>query len=294
MSRYLDATNDLAFKKVFSDKGIMKDFLNSILGESWGSIIEEIEFIPTEEIPDLGQGKRSIFDLKCRDQEGNWFVIEMQNRKQLHFLERVQFYASHTYVSQLSRGGMHKGLLPVILIAISKEKILPSDVGYISYHKTKEEMTNKQHLFALSYVFIELEKFKKKENELKSIEDYWLYFLANSQGSGEPPVSVKDPFVLKAYDRLERFNWSEGEYDAYIRARLLAEAEEMTLQDNLQNAREEGLKEGEAKGLKEGKEEGLKEARWQIAKSMLEKKSFDLQDISKITGLSIEELNKLK
>ncbi|MDZ5762616.1 PD-(D/E)XK nuclease family transposase [Candidatus Cyrtobacter comes] len=287
-SRYLDVTNDLAFKKVFSDKDIMKDFLNSILHLSNGSAITEIEFIPTEEVPDLGQNKRSIFDLKCRDQDGNWFVVEMQNRKQEHFLERVQFYASHTYVAQLPKGKSHKGLMPVILIAISKENLFPDEIGCVSYHKTKEDQTNKQHLFALSYVFIELGKFNKTAQELYSTEDYWLYFLAESEEIKQPPSSIKDHWVLKAYETIERFNWNDIEYDGYIRAKLLAEAEEMTLQDNLQKATMKGIE----RGREEGIEQGRNAEKLIIAKNLLSL-GIDKKKISESTGLSLKEIEGL-
>ena len=291
-SRYLDVTNDLAFKKTFSDKGIMKDFLNSILHLSDTSSIEEIEFIPSEEVPDLGQGKRSIFDLKCKDQSGNWFVVEMQNRKQPYFLNRMQFYASHTYVSQLPKGKDHAGLMPVILIAITKENIFPDDIGCISFHKTKEDLTNKQHLFALSYVFVELAKFDKQPQELTSAQDFWLYFLSNSQEAKEPPSTIDDPFVLKAYNSIERFNWTDAEYDGYIRARLLAEAEELSLREKLQKAKTEGIAEGEAAGMRQGIQKGKIEAAEKIARSMLAA-GIDKATVSACTGLPIQKIEKL-
>ena len=287
-NRYLDVTNDLAFKKVFSDKDVMKDFLNGILRLSGSSAIEEIEFVPTEEVPDLGQGKKSIFDLKCRDQEGNWFVVEMQNLRRSHFLKRVQFYASHTYVSQLPKGDSHKGLMPVILVAVSRENLFPDEIEYISYHRTKEETTNKQHLFELSYVFIELNKFKKKPEELKNIEDYWIYFLAESRDDKKPPETIKDRWVLKAYNTVEKFNWTDIQYDAYIRARLLSEAEELTIEENLEKGRAEGIVEGRAEGRAEGKAEGLAE----VARKMLSKNK-SLEEIADLTGLSTEKVKEL-
>ena len=41
--RYLDATNDVAFKKVFSHKEILEDFLNSVLRLPEGKKIEELQ-----------------------------------------------------------------------------------------------------------------------------------------------------------------------------------------------------------------------------------------------------------
>ncbi len=68
-----------------------------------------------------------------------------------------------------------------------------------------------------------------------------------------------------------------------------------------EEGREEGLKEGHKKGHKEGKEEGLKEGRaegakqnsFDIAKRMLEK-GIDIETISELTGLTAEDVSRLK
>ncbi|RZI45582.1 Rpn family recombination-promoting nuclease/putative transposase, partial [Rickettsiales endosymbiont of Peranema trichophorum] len=245
MTRYLDATNDVAFKRVFGDKERLKDFLNAILRLEPGEKIAELNFMSGEEIPDIGQGKRSLFDLKCKDEAGKTYIVEMENRQESHYIQRAQFYGSHTYVSQLKKGMFHKDLLPVIVVSIMKNKKLFGDnIGCISYHTTREEKTNERHLFALSYVFVELPKFKKGEDELSGIEDEWLFFLSRSEEVKEPPIGTKDEHILEAYRELERFNWSEESYDAYIRARLLLDGQECTIDDV--------RKEGESKGLEKG------------------------------------------
>ncbi|MBH1988601.1 MAG: Rpn family recombination-promoting nuclease/putative transposase [Myxococcaceae bacterium] len=107
MQRYLDPTNDVGFKKVFSDPIRMMDFLNSILRLPAGKKIQQVDFVPTEQIPDLGQGKRSLFDLKCQDESGTYFLIEMQCRRSPTFLKRMQYYGAHAYTSQIQTGKKH-------------------------------------------------------------------------------------------------------------------------------------------------------------------------------------------
>jgi len=283
--RYLDPTNDVAFKKIFGDKAKMKDFLNAILHLPDGAKIAELSFIPTEEVPEVGQGKRSIFDLRCRDERGKTYIVEMENRQEAHFLERAQFYGSHTYVSQLSVGKLHTELLPVIVVAISKRKLFPKELSYISHHTTRDKQTNQQHLCALSYVFIELPKFKKKAEELRTIEDFWIFFLSKSEQMKEPPETIDDKFVLDAYKAIEQFNWSKEEYDAYLRARLLVEAEESTL--------EESHQEGIRKGIEKGKIEGEELKAREIAIEML-REGLEIGLISRITGLSEKEVKRLR
>ena len=280
-TRYLDATNDVAFKRVFKDKERLKDFLNAILRLDPGERIAELEFMSGEEIPDIGQGKRSLFDLKCKDESGKIYIVEMENRQETHYIQRAQFYGSHTYVSQLKKGMFHKDLLPVIVVSIMKnKKLFGNNIGCISYHTTREEKTNERHLFALSYVFIELPKFKKGENELSSIEDEWLFFLNRSEDVKEPPIGTKDEHILEAYKELERFNWSEESYDAYVRARLLLDGQEYTIDE----ARQEGKAEGRA--------EGEREKALSIAKHLLSM-GMDVVKVSEATGLLEGEVEEL-
>lgn len=281
--RYLDPTNDVAFKKVFSDKGRLKDFLNAILRLQEGHKIIDLSFIPSEEIPDIGQGKRSLFDLKVQDQAGQWYVIEMQSRRQPHYLKRIQYYGSHSYVSQLKSGEKYISLLPVVVISVLKESLFPSPIGVISYHRTLEDKTYEQHLFALSYVFIELSKFKKNEEELETFEDEWLYFLKSAEETKEPPSSLKDPFVLEAFQTLEKFNWNESQYDAYIRSRLLMETEEASEEEKFLKGKAEGKAEGEAR---------LKEEKRAMAKALL-REGVNLSIVARTSGLTEEELQNL-
>ena len=251
MERYLDPTNDVGFKKVFSNAERLLDFLNSILRLPVGKRIKKLDFVPTEEIPDLGQGKRSLFDLKCQDESGNYFLIEMQCRRSPLFLKRMQYYGAHAYTSQIGRGAKHAGLLPVVVVAILKEAVFPPEIEVISYHRTLEEKTGQHHLRELSYVIVELEKFHKKEGQLQNFEDEWLFFLKDGHSSSSLPV-LKDRLVTQAFEAMEKANWTSEEYDAYIRALLLLETEELRAESDRAEGKAEGRAEGKAEGLIRG------------------------------------------
>ncbi len=301
-SRYLDPTNDVAFKKLFSKKELLKDFLNAILRLEEGCKIVELNFIPQEELPPFKAGRRNIFDIKCKDQEGKYYVVEMQNKPEESFLNRVQCYASHALVSQALRGATHEGLVPVILLVISKENLFDEDVECISYHRTLESQTKKQLLFALSYVFIELPKFMKPAEDLKNEEDDWLYFFANWKESKEPPETITDPLVLEAYKTIEQFNWTAEEYDAYFRARLASDAEDIMLTKRFEEGIEKGREEKEA-AVKEAEEKAEQEKEIAVKKAERERsldiaktlllQGIDIETIAKATTLSKEEVERL-
>ena len=91
-------------------------------------------------------------------------------------------------------------------------------------------------------------------------------------------------------------------YNNFIRSRLMmTEYEKKELyqydkQISLEDKRREGIKEGMKKGIEKGKLEGIKEGiekrNYTIAKDM-KSKNMDINLISEITGLTLEEIEKL-
>jgi predicted transposase/invertase (TIGR01784 family) len=297
MQRYLDPINDVAFKRIFKAKDKLLDFLNATLTSIIESKIISLDFLPTEEIPDIRQGKRSFFDLKVKDETGKIYIIEMQNSYDRYFLNRVQYYGSHTLASQLKIGDEYDGAIPIIVVSVLNHGLFNDEIPCISYHTTRERQTNQCHLFLLSYVFIELTKFTKSEEELSSNQDEWLYFLSKSTNTTDIPKNIKDKVVISAYKEIERFNWSEEQYDAYIRAGMMMGAERIRDEDNFEKGVKEGVEKGKQEGLKEGVEKGLKEGEkrksLETAEKML-KNNIDPNIISNCTGLTLKEIKDLK
>ena len=170
MQKFLDPTNDVAFKKIFgteSQKPALISFLNAVLRLKEGSriieteFIETIQFLPQENIPEIREGRRVIFDIRCRDESGNDFIVEMQNRSIPEFVKRSQFYAAKVYGNQLSAGRKYFELCPVVMVAISSQCLFDDSRKPVSYHRIMNEETLNVHLKDLTFVFVELPKFNK-------------------------------------------------------------------------------------------------------------------------------------
>ncbi|HJD65855.1 MAG TPA: Rpn family recombination-promoting nuclease/putative transposase, partial [Rickettsia endosymbiont of Bembidion nr. Transversale] len=169
-------------------------------------------------------------------------------------------------------------LAPVVMVVITSGfQALPEEKECISYHQTINVGNGKNQLKCLSYVFVELDKFTKEANELETIEDDWLYMMAKFDKAKEPPKHTQDEVVLSAYKTIEQFNWSEAEYDNYIKAMLAAQTEELNQKSK----------------FKEGKAEGKAERSIEMAKEMLQDNE-PIEKIIKYTKLSKEEIEKLK
>jgi predicted transposase/invertase (TIGR01784 family) len=285
MQRFLDPTNDVAFKKIFgteAQKPALISFLNAVLNLSGdrsivdGEFIENIDLPPQESLPDIDKAKRTIFDIKCCDQAGREFIVEMQNRNAPDFLQRCQYYLAKKYSDQLKISGKYTSLRLAVLVALSNFNLFDDDTDPISHHHVVNVKTQKRHLKEMAFVFVELPKFKKTEDELVSVQDKWLYLLRNAKKDDHIPKAVTEREITETYETLDQFSWSEGERDAYVRAN-------MVVTDN-----ERRLEEREEKGREEGREEE-KEA---IALNLL-KLGQSLAIVSQATDLSESEILEL-
>src|SRR3990167_2848108 len=277
MARYLDPTNDVAFKKLFGSEGhesLLISFLNAILELKGDEEIKKIQLLPKDQAPMIKEAKTTILDVKCTDAIGNQYIVEMQNKKVPAFVKRVQLYAAHSYLSQFSAGEDYVSLKPVILLCIANHILFTNKSRTVSYHQTLDKHTNDHDLQDLSYVFIELPKFDKKEKDLITVQDKWIYFFKNWDHSLEIPSSVSEKELIEAYRSMEEFNWTKGELEAYLKARIALTDEFVARQTE----RAEGKAEGIAEGIEKGKAEGEAKKVREMALKLIQR------------GLSLEEI----
>lgn len=104
--RYLDPKADLTFKKVFGEHpDLVISLLNALLPLHMPEErIVSIEYLPAELVPETPLKKNSIVDVRCKDERGRVFLVEMQMLWSSAFMQRVLFNASKAYVRQLGDG----------------------------------------------------------------------------------------------------------------------------------------------------------------------------------------------
>ena len=145
MSQYLDPKADVVFKKIFGDHPhLLISFLNAVLPfESNDELIVELSYLPTEQVPEIPEFRRTIADVKCKDCKGRVFIVEMQMNWTDSFKQRLLFGASRAYVKQLGKGLDFNLLQPVYglgLIAEIYEKTIPE--WYQGWFKSSEQSCN--------------------------------------------------------------------------------------------------------------------------------------------------------
>jgi len=277
---------DLIFKKLFGseeNKDILKSLINSILPEN--EKIIDLKLKNPYNLADYIDGKLSILDIKAVDEKGKWYDIEMQVDPLSYYGQKVLFYWGKVFTGQLESGGMYSKLNKTIVISLLDFIYFPADtrVHRIVSLRDIESFEKYSDLDFMDLHFIELKKFKKELNELKTTLDRWITFLNNAykyEKERIPEELASDNEVKKAIEVLDVMYLNEKERDFY-------EAEQKAFRDKagaLETAREIGRKEGRKEGREEGREE--------IARA-LKQKGVDIDIIAGSTGLDKEKINKL-
>ncbi|CAB4375572.1 unnamed protein product [Rhizophagus irregularis] len=138
----------------------------------------------------------------------------MQNKRFSIFIQRLEHYISHSTYSNQLQNVDYLELKPKILLTILNHKIFPKEIKYISYYSNCEEKTNKYFLPNISYAFIELPKFDKCNEQLKTPEDYWIYLLKEAGNKNELPKNAPNEIQV-AYKILKIYNWNLADVKNY-------------------------------------------------------------------------------
>jgi predicted transposase/invertase (TIGR01784 family) len=283
MRRFLSPRNDWAFKQLFGtekNKDILIHFLNDIFKDKYDKI-ENVEFLKTNQDPEIAILRQSVVDVLCRDTKGNMFIIEMQCATDTHFIERAVAYACRAYLNQRSKGKSYEDMKPVIFFAILEHTLFKDKKEYLSHHKVTDVYTGENDIKNLSFTFLELSKFNKESiNELETEIEKWTYFFKNAECLSVEElekIEINDKSFWKVYTALAEYNYSPEELLEYEKYDMK--------QDEIETSKADARNEGIAIGKAEGKKEA--------ALAMLAN-NLSLEIISKCTGLSIEEIEILK
>jgi len=282
---FLDPKTDITFKKLFGNehrKNLTISFLNSVLERQEGNLITEISFKDTANLPLTIDKKISFVDINCVDQQKNNYIIEMQMVFQKDFLARSQYYASLVLSRQLQvRGAYYDSLVPVIFVAILNHTLFKNHNNVISHHFITDAKTHEVDLKHLEFHYVELPKFIKTVDELETIADKWFYFLKEADNLEVIPQTLKNKEIQEAFHVLESSQWNQDEFYAYIAQMDELGREERIKAGALQRGYEDGMQQGE---LKKSQEFVIK----------LFKKGYAVDEITDLTGLSIDQVEEIK
>ena len=217
--KYLDPKADLTFKLVFGEHpDLVMSLLNALLPLDDDGQIASVEYMTPEMVPDNPGKKDSVVDVRCIDEKGRQFIVEMQLYWNEFFQQRVLLNASKAVVRQLKKGEDYNLIQPVYCLN------LVNDVGFESgpdefYHDYA--IVNVEHsdriIEGLRFVFVELPKFKPKTIAERKMAVLWLRFLTEISGNTEdaPAELLENELTSKALSIVEKSAMSEAQLYAY-------------------------------------------------------------------------------
>ena len=301
-TKILPLTNDLIFKKIFSKdecNSELKDLLEGILETK----IQKVE-VKNPELPKniLGE-KLARLDIKAKINDEITLDIEMQTRDEYNLGNRSLVYLSKLISPQLMPGDEYKYLKKTIAIWILNFNFFKTNtyhnIAHMRFDKIKKEeyidMGYKEENGLVTenaeIHFIELPKFVEKNPGIKRKLDQWLWLLTGKEDEIKMAEKVNEE-VKKAKKELEVMSMNPKEREEYEERELARWSYYSEMEAAKRVGKEEGIKIGKADGIKIGKVDGKNENKKEIAKKMLNM-GFKIEEISKITELSVEEIEKL-
>jgi len=276
--RYINPLTDFGFKKLFGtepNKILLIDFLNQILPKRHR--IEDLSYSKNEQMGLNELDRKAVFDLYCIGESGERFIVEIQKAKQNYFKDRSIYYSSFPIQEQAKKGEWNYRLEPVYTVGI---------LDFIfDDHKSEDELLHVVELKnqncevfydKLKFIYIELPKFRKKEDELETQFDKWLFVFRHLSDLQDRPKKLQDKIFERLFEAAEIAKFTPEEREAY--------------EESLKNYRD--LKNVVDTSREEGFLEGIDQRNIEIAKKM-KKEGESIEKIMRYTGLSEEEISEL-
>ncbi|MEA5137981.1 Rpn family recombination-promoting nuclease/putative transposase [Arcicella rigui] len=286
VEKYINPFTDFGFKKLFGEelnKDLLLDFLNELLKEEQGQI-KEITYLKTEHLGLTELDRKAIFDLYCENERGEKFIVELQKTKQNFFKDRTVYYSTFPIREQAKRADWNFELKAVYTIAIL-DFVFEADKNELEKFrydvKLKDIETNKIFYDKLTFIYLEMPKFKKTIDQLETRFDKWLYVISNLNKLDRIPESLREQIFEKVFETAEIAKFT---YD-----QVLSYEDSLKYYRDLKNSLDTAREEGEAEGIIKGK----LEEKIEIARKMLVME-MPIDTIIQLTGLSEEQIKSLK
>lgn len=284
---------DWAIKRLLRQKAnfdVLEGFLTVFLGEK----VTILEILESESNQLSAEDKFNRVDIKARNSKDEIIIIEIQNTRELYYLERILYGVAKAITEHISLGETYYKVKKIYSISV-----LYFDIGkgndylyygqnhFVGVHTGDHLQVNVKERDAIvsrmpaeilpEYVLIRVNEFDKVA--VTPLEE-WMKYLKD--GTIRPDTTA--PGLSEAREKLKYFSMPPKErmaYDEHLSAVMIQN-------DVLDSAKLEGKIEGRA----EGRAEGRDEERFSIARNM-KQLGIPVDVIVKSTGLTSGEIETL-
>lgn len=278
---------DWAIKRLLRQKanfGVLEGFLTVFLGEK----ITIVELLESEGNQLSEDDKFNRVDIKALNDKGEIIIVEIQNTRELYYLERILYGVAKAITEHISLGESYYKVKKIYSISVlyfdigrGEDFLYHGQNHFIGVHTKDQLVINTKERNAIvsrlpseifpEYILIRVNEFDKVA--VTPLEE-WMNYLKD--GTIRPDTMA--PGLGEAREKLKYYSMTPEDrhaYDEHLNAVMIQN-------DVLDSAKLEGRMEGHMEGLAEGKAE----ANLENAKKM-KAMGIDLEMIRQITGITL-------
>ncbi len=293
---------DWAMKRLLRQKanfGILEGFLTTLLGMK----ITIKNMLESESNQDDEEDKYNRVDMLAENENGELFLIEVQNNTEYAYFQRMLFGTSKLVTEYIKKGEGYENVRKIYSVNIVYFS-LGKGTDIVYHGKTEFRGIHNGDLLELSpfqrqkfsvdavsdlypeYYILKVNDFNRVAKN--SLEE-WVYYL----NTGDVPKGAKAPGMEEVKEQLTIDRMNKSERSAYYKHLDNI----VILRDNIYTEREEGRLEGRAEGREEGRAEGRAEGEiigrkrtvLETAKKM-KIMGLPIDTIVEVTGLTEKEV----
>ena len=295
---------DWAIKRLLRDKANFS-VLEGLLTVLFNDKTKIIEILESEGNQQRDDDKFNRVDIKAKNSKGEIIIVEVQNTRELYYLERILYGTAKAITEHISLGDTYQQVKKVYSISIlyfdlgkGNDYLYHGQNHFIGVHTNDELLITAKEEGAIvqklpSEIFPEYYLIRVNEfNQVaKTPLEEWMQYLKT--GNIDPDTTA--PGLSEAREKLLYHNMSPEErhaYDEHVNAIMIQnDVLNTAKQESHAEGRAEGLEEGRADGMEEGRAEGRAETKYEIARQM-KADGMTWEAIRKYTGLTEEEIEK--
>ena len=269
------------------NEDLLENLVNATLSDFNFEEVKDLEIIDPFNLSENIDLKESIIDVpkgtpsaKAKTKYNKTVIIEFQLCGNKNFVDRIFYYISKNIVSELKEGEDYQEVQKIISINLLDFNLNFGDDG--KPHRCFKLIDTENQNISLDYIqmhLIEVQRFinileKSTIEELKKnkLLTWMKFFTSNNLENIEKELKEANPIMTKAIEEYKRFTSDDKLMRAY--------------------AARDAFLVGQKMMLNREREEGREEEKYYIAKNM-KKENIDIEVIKRVTGLTIEKLEKL-
>ena len=298
--RYISLLTDFGFKRIFGtalNKELLICFLNSLFNGK--QVVKDVMYLNSEHVGDVYTDRKAIFDVYCEGENGEKFIVEMQNAYQTYFKDRSLFYSTFPIREQAPKGSEWDfNLNNVYTVALLNFDMKDDafEKEQIRHHvQLCDTATHKVFYDKLEFIYVEIAKFDKSLEELETLYDKWLYVLKNLSKLDNRPKELRDRVFDRLFEESEIAKFTPLELREYEDSKKAYR----DIKNSIDTAKREGIEEGMEKGIKKGIKQGIEIGQKQEHERLLNTaralfaSGMSLEQVKQFTGLNDEEINQI-